>query len=175
MSAMTLYAWFFYLIGLFTVVTTALAVTRRNAVHAVICLILSLLGLALLFYLLGAPVVAALEVILYAGGIMVLFLFILVVVGPRISGSPAGPRLRLWLPAGLLAVLALGATAVLLRADPGSRTVLAAAAASPEAFGRFVFGRYWFAVEIASLLLFAALVGALYLGRGELGPGEGPP
>lgn len=167
---MNVYAVLFYLLAGVTVAATALAVTRRNAVHAVIYLILSLVGVALLFYLLGAPTLAALEVIVYAGGIMVLFLFILVIVGALATEDPAGSYWLRWLPAVLLGAGALAASVTLILRPPASAGILPALSSTPAAFGRFVFERYWLAVEAASLLLFLALVGALFLGRGEMGP-----
>ena len=73
---MNLYAIIFYLLAFIILAATALAVTRRNLMHAIVYLVLSFFGTALLFYLLGAPFLAVLEVIIYAGAIMVLFLFI---------------------------------------------------------------------------------------------------
>ena len=74
---MTLYSVIFYVLAALILVSTGFAITRRNLVHAVVYLIISFFGSALLFYLLGAPLLAALEVIIYAGAIMVLFLFII--------------------------------------------------------------------------------------------------
>ena len=79
-SAMSLYAIIFYIIAALIVISTALAVTRRNLVHVVLYLVLSFFGSAMLFYLLGAPFLAALEIIIYAGAIMVLFLFIIMMI-----------------------------------------------------------------------------------------------
>ena len=75
---MTVYAIIFYLLALLILGSTAVAITRRNLVHVVIYLIFSFFGSAMLFYLLGAPYLAILEVIIYAGAIMVLFLFIVI-------------------------------------------------------------------------------------------------
>ena len=76
---MTIYSIIFYILALVIIVATGVAITRRNLVHAVVYLILSFFGSALMFYLFGAPLLAALEVIIYAGAIMVLFLFILMI------------------------------------------------------------------------------------------------
>lgn len=165
---MTLYAAIFYLLGLVTVAATVLAITRSNLVHAVVYLVVSFFGTAMLFYLLGAPFVALLEVIIYAGAIMVLFLFIIMMLRPEEAGENGG-ALRRWLPALVLAGVALGSLILLIIAAPGSATLLTAAAASPLEFGRALYQRHWFAVEVASFLLLVALVGALYLGRREAG------
>ena len=86
----------FYILGAVAVAATAMAVTRRNPVHAVIYLVNSFFALALIFYLLGAPMVAALEVIIYAGAIMVLFLFIIMMLelshGEEADRRGPGPK-----------------------------------------------------------------------------------
>jgi NADH-quinone oxidoreductase subunit J len=166
---MTLYAIIFYVVAALILFATALAITRRNAVHAVVYLIISFCGSAMLFYLLGAPFLAALEVIIYAGAIMVLFLFVVMILRVE-SVSVAKFSLRAWMPAVLLGFVFLALSALLLVKEPGSRTTLQSAMALPREFGRFLFQRYWLAVEIASLLLLIALVAAIQLGRRK---GEG--
>ena len=163
---MNLYAGTFYLLAAVTLGSTALAVTRRNVMHAIIYLVLSFFGTALLFFLLGAPFLAALEVIIYAGAIMVLFLFIVMMLEIRPAEQPLGLYLRQWLPAVVLGALSL-AVLVLIIFESGADLSLPLAAASPLEFGRFLFQKYWFSVEIVSFLLLVALVGALYLGRRE--------
>jgi NADH-quinone oxidoreductase subunit J len=163
---MNLYAGTFYLLAAVTLGSTALAVTRRNVMHAIIYLVLSFFGTALLFFLLGAPFLAALEVIIYAGAIMVLFLFIVMMLEIRPAEQPLGLYLRQWLPAVVLGALSL-AVLVLIIFESGADLSLPLAAASPREFGRFLFQKYWFSVEIVSFLLLVALVGALYLGRRE--------
>ncbi len=160
---MTIFTVIFYLLAAVILTATVAAVTRREPVHAVVCLIVSFFGTACLFYLLGAPLLAALEVILYAGAIMVLFLFILMTVEGQASRRQFDRR-SMALPlilAGVTLVLAAG----LILMDPTAGTPLAAATVSPADFGRFLFARYWLPVEIVSLLLFVGLVGAYYLGR----------
>ena len=163
---MNLYAGTFYLLAAVTLGSTALAVTRRNVMHAIIYLVLSFFGTALLFFLLGAPFLAALEVIIYAGAIMVLFLFIVMMLEIRPAERPLGSYLRQWLPAVVLGALSLAAL-VLIILESGGDLSLPLAAASPLEFGRFLFQKYWVSVEIVSFLLLVALVGALYLGRRE--------
>jgi NADH-quinone oxidoreductase subunit J len=164
---MTLYAIIFYLLGITVVITTVLAITRLNAVHAVVYLALSFLGTALLFYLLGAPLLAAFEVIIYAGAIMVLFLFIIMMLTIETPKKAMGWYLRQWMPAMVLAAVALVAAALFIVSDPHNMTGLTIAVASPREFGQFLFKSHWLAIEIVSFLLFVALVGALYLGRRE--------
>ena len=158
--------WVFSMRAAVIVVSTGMAVTRKNQVHAVVYLINSFLGTAVLFYLLGAPLLAALEVIIYAGAIMVLFLFIIMTMGPGVS-EPLRLRVRQWVFPSVLGFFCVGAAGLLVFRVRESGDGMPVAMASPAVFGRFVFERYWFAVEIVSLLLFVALVGALYLGKKE--------
>ena len=106
---MNLYGIIFYLLAAVILVSTALAVTRRNLMHAIVYLVLSFFGTALLFYLLGAPFLAVLEVIIYAGAIMVLFLFIVMMIEIPVSDEPVSAYLRRWLPAAVLGALSLAA------------------------------------------------------------------
>jgi NADH-quinone oxidoreductase subunit J len=158
----------FYLAALLAVFSTLMVITRAKAVHALLYLVVSLLALALVFYVLGAPFIAALEVIIYAGAIMVLFLFIVMMLEVRASEEPIGAYLLRWLPAAVLGALSLAAAFVLIMFKSGRSLPLPLAAASPLEFGRFLFQKYWFSVEIVSFLLFVALVGALYLGKREV-------
>jgi NADH-quinone oxidoreductase subunit J len=162
---MSLYSVIFYILALVVLAATLLAVTRRNIVHAVVYLIVSFLGTALLFYLLGAPFLAVLEAIIYAGGIMVLFLFIVMMIWTEPSHRKV--NLSLWLPMVILGLITLVAAAALLISAPVTQGNLRTMTAAPRAFGQFLFESYWFPVEVASLLLLIALVGALYLGKGE--------
>ena len=164
---MTFYSGIFYLLSAITGAATFMAITRRQAVHAVVYLIISFFGTALLFYLLGAPFLAVLEVIIYAGAIMVLFLFIIMTIQIRPSVQTWRAALKQWLPAIILGGIAFSLAAAMVVADPAGQMQLKPAMAGPAEFGRFLFRQYWFPVEIASFLLLIALVGALYLGRRE--------
>ena len=169
---MTLYSSLFYLLAAVTVAATAMTVTSRSLVHAVVCLVASFLGTAMLFYLLGAPMLAALEVIIYAGAIMVLFLIVVMLMADEKQEGASALLNNLFF---LVGVGGLALALVLL--FPGRLEVLETAAVMPREFGRFIFTRYWLAVEIVSFLLFVALVGAYYLGRdrGNVpGKGEAP-
>lgn len=159
---MTLYAVIFYFLGIIIVAATGLAVTRRQPVHAVLYLIVAFLGTAALFFLLGAPLLAAFMVIIYAGAIMILFLFIIMLV----QGSPREVGLLSeWGPALLLGIVFLSVAVATIFRDPGSRIVLQGAVAQPRDFGRFLFDKYWLAVEIVSVLLLVSLVAILHLGK----------
>ncbi len=161
---MTIYSIIFYLLAILILVTTAVAITRRDMVHAVVYLIFSFFGSAMLFYLFGAPLLAVLEVIIYAGAIMVLFLFIVMMLKVETVSQRLFP-LSQWLPAAICgaAYLALGIGLVV--SDPNSQSPLKTAQADPGAFGKFIFQKHWLSIEIVSLLLLIAAIGALLLAK----------
>jgi NADH-quinone oxidoreductase subunit J len=169
---MTLYAVIFYVIGIVILIATALAITRRHIVHAVIYLAISFLGTALLFYLLGAPFLAVLEVIIFAGAIVVLFLFIIMMIGIEPSSKSKRAALWQWSPAIFLCGISLIVAAILIFSAPEGSKELRIAMVTPVEFGHFLFMNYWLPVELVSLLLFIALVGSLYLGKEDKGPKE---
>lgn len=162
---MNLYAIIFYLLGVIIVAFTVLAITRRNIMHAIVYLVGSFIATALLFFLLGAPFLAILEVVIYAGAIMVLFLFIVMMLEVKTDDRTLWQFLRPWLPALGLGGIAFIVMFVFILLGSGRSSPLPLVTASPLAFGRFLYEKYWLGVEIASYLLFVALVGGLYLGR----------
>jgi NADH-quinone oxidoreductase subunit J len=159
---MTLYSVIFYTLALIILTATALTITRRHVVHAMIYLVICILGTAALFFQLGAPLLAAFMVIIYAGAIMVLFLFVVMLVHQ--SPHDLGP-LPQWMPATLLGTIFLAVATAMVFKDPGSAFVLHGAVGQPRDFGHFLFDRYWLAVEIVSVLLLVALVAIIQIGR----------
>ncbi|MFT6277113.1 MAG: NADH-quinone oxidoreductase subunit J, partial [Halioglobus sp.] len=99
----------FYIAGVIALSATVLALTRSNAAHALIYLIVSLLAVAVLFFLMGAPFAAALEVLIYAGAIMVLFVFVIMMLNlgeAGIAQERSGLNPRHWIvPGGMAALL----------------------------------------------------------------------
>jgi len=159
----------FYFAGALAVFSTIMVITRANAVHALLYLVVSLLSLALVFYLLGAPFVAALEVIIYAGAIMVLFLFAVMLLN---LGPEAGRREKEWLrwrawvgPAIISLALLVELIYVLGRSGVPASTP---GASSPKQVGLALFGPYLLGVELASMLLLAGLVAAHHLTKEDV-------
>jgi len=155
----------FYILASATVLATFMAITRREMVHAVVYLVLSFFCLALIFFMMGAPLIAALEVLVYAGAIMVLFLFIVMMLEMGTPRRSLTPYWKVWGPAAALGVVILACTALLLSSVPETTTVAGAVYITPRAFGKALYNTQALAVEAVSLLLLFALVGALYLGR----------
>jgi NADH-quinone oxidoreductase subunit J len=161
---MTLYSILFYILAALILISTGFAVTRGNLIHAVIYLVISFFGSAMMFYLLGAPLLAALEVIIYAGAIMILFLFIIMMLKVEGIEEKLFP-INQWLPAMGLALISLVVCIfLLLSAGPDAREPMKLASAHPSVFGHFLFRQHWLSIEIASMLLLIALVGVLHLG-----------
>jgi len=138
--------------------------TRLNVVHAQLYLIVSLLAVAVDMYTLGAPFVAALEVIIYAGAIMVLFVFAVMMLN---LGGHSAKTEKDWLTPGiwigpvlLASVLLIEMVMLVRRAGPA----FAVDVIGPQQVGIVLFGPYVIGVELASMLLLAGLVGAYHLG-----------
>jgi NADH-quinone oxidoreductase subunit J len=161
---MTLPGLLFYVLAATIIVTTGVAITRRNLVHAVVYLIFSYFGTAMLFYLLGAPLLAAFEVIIFAGAIMVLFLFVVIMIRTEHSEEDFFP-LSQWIPAAASGLIYLAVAFLAALKAPGADTGLALLWATPREFALYVLRNYWFLIEVISMLLLIGLIGALQLGR----------
>ncbi|WP_439105865.1 NADH-quinone oxidoreductase subunit J [Congregibacter sp.] len=156
---------FFYLTAALAIVATLVALTRPNASHALIYLILSLLAVAVMFFMLGAPFAAALEILIYAGAIMVLFVFVVMMLNLGDSGEDRERALlmpRVWIVPGIITLVLL-VEMLLVFGDSG--VALQGQSVSPKEVGMTLFGPYVLAVELASMLLMASLVGAYHVAR----------
>jgi len=156
----------FYLAAVIAIFATIMVITRLNAVHALLYMIVSLMSVALIFFVLGAPFVAALEIIIYAGAIMVLFVFVVMMLN---LGPESAEQERAWLdPISwrgpvLLSIILIGEL-VYIVIGQGFRTNQAEIL-DPRQVSLSLFGPYLLGVELASILLLAGLVGAYHLGR----------
>ena len=163
----------FYILGFIMLAATLLCITRRNPVHAVIYLVVSFFALAIMFYLLGAPLVAAFEVIVYAGAIMVLFIFVVMMLnlGEKAAEREAGLlKPAMWAGPGTLAlVLLVELTIVVVQ---GGGAAAGGIEVGPKEVALSLFGPFVIGVELASFLLMAGLVGAYYLGSGTRTTGD---
>ena len=156
----------FYICGLVAVLATLRVITHTNPVHALLYLIISLLAIAGVFFSLGAYFAGALEIIVYAGAIMVLFVFVVMMLnlgGAEIAQERQWLKPQIWIgPAILSAVLlAVMVYAILGINDQG----IDGNGISAKEVGIALFGPYVLAVELASMLLLAGLVVAFHLGR----------
>jgi NADH-quinone oxidoreductase subunit J len=157
----------FYIAATVAVLATIRAITHLHVVHALLYLIVSFLAVAVVLYLLGAPFIAALEVIVYAGAIMVLFVFVVMMLN---QGARQIEQERRWMPPGLwigpsllAAVLLAEVLHLLWNKTPSGDSV----AVGPREVGLALYGPYLLAVELASLLLLPGIISAFHLGRRE--------
>ena len=168
--------WPFYLMALVAIVSTIRVVTNTNPVHALLSLIVSLLAVAGIFLIIGAPFAAALEVIVYAGAIMVLFVFVVMMLN---LGQHTVDQERKWLTSDAWAYPALMSFLVglclvwVLGSDYTQHgAVLGTQVIGPKAIGQALFTHYLLLVEVAAMLLLAALVAAFHLGKRVPGAAE---
>ncbi|HMU89127.1 MAG: NADH-quinone oxidoreductase subunit J [Pseudomonadales bacterium] len=158
----------FYLSAAVALLATLGVIIARNPVHALLYLVVSLLAVAMIFFAIGAPFAGALEVIVYAGAIMVLFVFVVMMLnlGPSVTEQERlWTQPRLWIGPSLLSALLLAGLLRVILADASQLAGLESVGA--KQVGIALFGPYLLAVELASLLLLGALVAAYHLGHIE--------
>ena len=159
----------FYILAIVTVIATILAITEKHPVHAIVYLVTSFFALAVIFYLLAAPLIAVFEVIIYAGAVMVLFMFVIMMLDQGNPQEARRPLLMHCLPALVLAGIILAALVLLIfgRSAPVVTNVggLQKDLLSVADFALTLFKKYGVAIEIISMQLLFAIVGVLYLGR----------
>jgi NADH-quinone oxidoreductase subunit J len=156
----------FFVASAIAILATILVITHTNAVHALLYLVLSLLSIAIVFYLLGAPFIAALEIIIYAGAIMVLFVFVVMMlnIGPLAKAEESKLlKPRNWIGPSILSIL-LAVELVYIMGRKGV-PLSGPVYISPKEVARSLFEAYLIAVELASILLMSSLVGAYHIGR----------
>jgi NADH-quinone oxidoreductase subunit J len=161
----------FWLLAVIALTAAVSMIIQRNPVHSALFLIITLLCLAGLFLLLSAHFLAMIQVIVYAGAIMVLFLFVIMLLDIRRTEA-APSRVKLQKSLGiLLGVIFFLETILVLRSEV-VRDMAAAAAIPPApdfgtavALGRALFTGYLFPLQLATVLLFVALIGAIVLSK----------
>jgi len=158
----------FYVFSAVAIGSAMLMVTRKNPVASLLFMVATLASVAGIYVLLEAHFLAAIQVIVYAGAIMVLFVFVVMLLN---LGQESAEQERRWLEPGawvgpsLLALILLLELGYVLARGGGEST--ADSAVAPKAVAQVLFGPYLLGVELASMLLLAGLVGAYHLGRRE--------
>ena len=155
----------FYGSAIIAILATLMVITRTNIVHALLYFIVSLLAIAVIFYTLGAPFAAALEVIVYAGAIMVMFLFVVMMLN---LGQVTQDQEKAWLVPSIWigpTIMAIPLLIAVVYAINMNQEVMAHTEVTAKDIGDALFGHYVLAVELASMLLLAGLVGAYHLAR----------
>jgi NADH-quinone oxidoreductase subunit J len=156
----------FYIASAVAVIATLLVITQHNLVHALLYLVVSFLAVAMAFYVLGAPFIAALEVIIYAGAIVVLMIFVIMMLNLR---QESVAQEKKWLNARIVigpVFLTLVLAAELLYLLSAEATInLSGDVIGAKAVGISLYGPYVIGVELSGILLMAGIVGAYHLGR----------
>ncbi|MGD0115401.1 MAG: NADH-quinone oxidoreductase subunit J [Dehalococcoidia bacterium] len=156
----------YYISSVVAVIATAAAITGLNPVHSLLYLIVSFLAVALVFFTLGAPVIAALEVIIYAGAIIVLFIFVVMILNIGNEAVEQEKRWtvgKAWIGPGALAFVLIAEVVYVLFQNTSHLTN--GSPIQPSELGATLFGPYMLGVELASMVLLAGLIGAYHLGR----------
>jgi NADH-quinone oxidoreductase subunit J len=156
----------FYIATAVAVLATLRVITHTHGVHALLYLIVSFLAIALIFFMLGAPFIGALQVIIYAGAIMVLFVFVIMMLnlGPSsIAQERHWIKTELWIGPSVLALVLLGELVYLLMVSGEFNPAMATI--TPKQVSVSLYGPYLIGVELASFLLLPGLIGAYHLGR----------
>jgi len=161
---------FFYGLAGLAVISALLVITLKNPIHSAISLIVTLLSLAGLYLMLYAPFVAGVQIILYVGGIMVLFLFVIMLVNLDRAGREERYS-RQW-PAGLLASAVLGGLFVFVYVKGSSifpqQIAMLPETSNTQQMGLALYQTYMLPFEIASLLLLVAIVGAVVMTKKKI-------
>jgi NADH-quinone oxidoreductase subunit J len=158
---------FFYLLAGIMLIGGILVITRKNPVHSALALIVTLLAQASIYLMLYAPFVAGVQIILYAGGIMVLFLFVIMLVS--IDRSVKERQFNSQWIVGMIAATALGGLfiAVFMKGKNlfPEHALPVIENDNTQQVATMLYGQYMFAFEIASLLLLVAIIGAVVMAK----------
>ncbi len=162
-------AYAFYPLAVLIVVAALIVISRKNAVHSVLALVFCFLGVAGIYIVLGAEFLAAVQILVYAGGILVLYLFVIMLVSVRTGESQKTARHRL--PALVVAFLLFGELLYIFARNvelPPTAATAVAVETNTRAIGRVLLVNYLVPFEIASVLLLVAMVGAIVLAKRRL-------
>jgi NADH-quinone oxidoreductase subunit J len=161
---------FFYIFALLTLGGGVFTITRRNAVHSAVALIVSLLGVAGLYLLQRAEFLFAVQIVLYIGGIMVLFLFVIMLVNLDEAARSRQFNRQWWLALAVLIVVGAQMVYFFRRGLSSFQPAAAAPAASPgagnvERLADVLFSEYLLPFEVVSLLLLVAIIGSVVMAK----------
>jgi NADH-quinone oxidoreductase subunit J len=156
----------FYIASAVAVLATIMVITRYNMVHALLYLIVSFLAIAVVLFVLGAPFIAALEIIIYAGAIVVLIIFVIMLLNLReetVEQEKTWLTKEVYIGPSVLSVILLAEVVYIIVLDtPQAETAITIDA---RAVGISLYGPYVIGVELCGILLMSGIVGAYHLGR----------
>jgi NADH-quinone oxidoreductase subunit J len=163
----------FLILAVVAIATAVGLLVSRNAIYAALFLVLNFITVAVFYLLLGAPFIAMAQITVYAGAIMVLFLFVIMLLGAESLPETKALPWQKWLAYGLALVLAIESVYVILfRANLIGEILPSETANTTKSLvelGKSLFGQYLLPFEVTSILLLVAMVGAIVLSRREKG------
>jgi NADH-quinone oxidoreductase subunit J len=156
----------FYIAAIIAVFSTAMVITRRNAVHALMFLVVSLISVSVMMYTMGAPYAAVLEIIVYAGAIMILFVFVVMMLNLSVSPDDEKRKTgwKTWIIPIILCLILTVDFAFAFSNNMSANTAIIKVI-GPKQVGISLFTTYLLGVELAGMLLLAGIVGAYHLGK----------
>ena len=158
----------FYIASALAVFATLKVITNKVAIHALLYFIVSLLAVAVVLFILGAPFIAALEVIIYAGAIMVLFVFVVMMLNlgkETKENETAMFHFKMFIGPAAISLILLAEIIYLLVHQSGASLPMKVLA--PNEVGQLLFSKYLLVVELGAFLLMSGIVGAYHLGEKE--------
>ena len=156
----------FYIASVIAILATIMVISSYNIVHALLYLVISFLAIAVVFFVLGAPFVAALEVIVYAGAIVVLIIFVIMMLSLKKESTEQEKQWLtrdIWLGPAILAFILTGELIYVI--TTGQVADLNQHLVDSKAVGISLYTTYVIGVELSGILLMAGIVGAYHLGR----------
>jgi NADH-quinone oxidoreductase subunit J len=157
----------FYILAALTVLAALGVILQRTPVYSALSLIVVLGSLAVIYLTLGAPFIAVIQAIVYAGAIMVLFVLVIMLLNARREEQSNRSRVARWLGAPLLAAFLAEILLLVWRSFPAGAAP-AAMDAGPAAIGTLLFRNYVLPFEVTSLLILVAILGAVVLAKKQM-------
>ncbi len=156
----------FYIAAAIAIIATIMVITCYNIIHALLYLVMSFLAISVVFFVLGAPFVAALEVIVYAGAIVVLIIFVIMMLNLKRESTQEEKQWltrEIWIGPGILAFILLGELIyIIVSVGTGE---MSQGVVDSKKVGYSLYTTYVIGVELSGILLMAGIVGAYHLGR----------
>lgn len=156
----------FYIAAIIAILSTTMVITRKNAVHALLYLIVSFFSISVIFFILGAAFIAALEVIIYAGAIMVLFIFVVMMLNLGKESEEQEKKLlspKAWIGPAILTLILFVEFIVILTQQQNYNINIQEI--TPSEVGYTLFTKYVLGVELIGMLLMSGIIGAYHIGR----------
>lgn len=158
----------FYIAAAVAVLATIMVITRYNMIHALLYLVVSFMAIAVVFFVLGAPFIAALEIIVYAGAIIVLIIFAIMMLNLReesVAEEKQWVTKNIWIGPSVLSFILLAEIIFIIVTSDSQSAMMVEKVVDAREVGVSLYRKYVIGVELSGILLMAGIVGAYHLGR----------